>query len=473
MPDLTPSRPVGRLTAARLGRLVLLLLPAGLLALRDPGAVGQPPHAAAVAALLGLLAAMARPAGAALPAVALYLGALATAWQLPATGPEWRDHLAQGLLLTTPLAVFSARVLQVFGVHELRMARRAAYAIRRRAKWPTDFAELCRQPEVLDLREAARNDAAAALVLLGDHEPGTRRAALAALESRPKWRSGQADFVLRLARSETDPELRSAAVRAMGRVTSQSLLERTAEFLADPDPKVRRAAIDAVMGGEPWRWPFVRESVHEVMGSYALADDGPLVARGVPLGAPALADLTAWVAEGGAVAVRATHTLIAHYRLVLQLEPNPMLVAGLCQRVADAHVPTILRVELAHLLHEFDQLSEEVLVSLLDPAEPTSLRLLGAEALLLAGRHDRATTALREIARQPNRELAVATASIVQRCLGIDMGLGLNQPLPELHTRQAAEVARRVMLWAHQPPPPPEEAEIAEEPHSDSGVRLW
>ena len=52
--------------------------------------------------------------------------------------------------------------------------------------------------------------------------------------------------------------------------------------------------------------------------------------------------------------------------------------------------------------------------------------------------------------RGSNRELALATADVVQRRLGVDLGLGLGQPLPPLHSRQAAGVARRVFLWATQ-----------------------
>jgi len=47
-------------------------------------------------------------------------------------------------------------------------------------------------------------------------------------------------------------------------------------------------------------------------------------------------------------------------------------------------------------------------------------------------------------------EALVATAEVVQRRLGIDMGLPRNQPVPAVHTRLAADVARRVMFWATQ-----------------------
>jgi hypothetical protein len=57
--------------------------------------------------------------------------------------------------------------------------------------------------------------------------------------------------------------------------------------------------------------------------------------------------------------------------------------------------------------------------------------------------------ALQEVARLPNREISMSTAAIVQKRLGIDLGLPLDQAMPAAYTRQAAEVTRRVMLWAN------------------------
>src|SRR5439155_24029304 len=85
---------------------------------------------------------------------------------------------------------------------------------------------------------------------------------------------------------------------------------------------------------------------------------------------------------------------------------------------------------------------------LLASGNAAPLRLFSADALLARAEHLQAVRTLRELARVPNRELAVATAAIVQRRLGIDFGLDLKAPLPALHTRQAAEITRRVMRWA-------------------------
>ena len=61
-----------------------------------------------------------------------------------------------------------------------------------------------------------------------------------------------------------------------------------------------------------------------------------------------------------------------------------------------------------------------------------------------------AIAALHDLARLPNREIALATAEVVQRRLGVDLGLPHDQPLPPVQSRVDAEVARRVLTWAVQ-----------------------
>jgi len=41
---------------------------------------------------------------------------------------------------------------------------------------------------------------------------------------------------------------------------------------------------------------------------------------------------------------------------------------------------------------------------------------------------------------------------VVQRQLGVDLGLPPNQPPPPLNSRHAAEITRRVMLWGADEP---------------------
>jgi hypothetical protein len=164
----------------------------------------------------------------------------------------------------------------------------------------------------------------------------------------------------------------------------------------------------------------------------------------------AVKDLTAWAAEKGMVAFRAAQTLAVHYDNLLSEWPDDLLVQELQHRLEDPHSPAALRVELARVLHSHKQLPVPQLEKLLDSANPAPLRLLAAEALLAQGGHGEARAALHDLARLPNREIALATAEVVQRRLGVDLGLALGQPRPPLHSRQAADVTRRVMAWAAQ-----------------------
>ncbi|GIW78506.1 MAG: hypothetical protein KatS3mg105_0313 [Gemmatales bacterium] len=110
----------------------------------------------------------------------------------------------------------------------------------------------------------------------------------------------------------------------------------------------------------------------------------------------------------------------------------------------------MLRIGLTQLLAANGLLDKPLQEKLLDPMNAAPLRLIAAEALLSEGEHAGAITALRDIARLPNREIALATADVVQRRLGVDLGLKLGEPMPPLNSRQAADVTRRVMKWAHQ-----------------------
>ncbi|HEV3204014.1 MAG TPA: hypothetical protein VGY77_06515, partial [Gemmataceae bacterium] len=149
---------------------------------------------------------------------------------------------------------------------------------------------------------------------------------------------------------------------------------------------------------------------------------------------------------------------------VLNENPNPELREDLQRQLADVHSPIPLRIELAHLLKSANLLEAELPEQLIDPVNPAPLRLIAAEALLDFGDHPGAITALRDIARLPNREIALATASVVQRFLGVELGLPAGQPLPSVQSRLAAEVTRRVMTWAAQDPQQEIEA-IAEPLH--------
>ncbi|MFO0930893.1 MAG: hypothetical protein U0736_28330 [Gemmataceae bacterium] len=176
----------------------------------------------------------------------------------------------------------------------------------------------------------------------------------------------------------------------------------------------------------------------------------------------ALEDLHVWAGEKGCISIRVALTLGAHYAHQLHAGAPPELLGTLRGRLTDPATPAVLRLELAHLLNRYRELDLGDLRQLLDPAMPAPVRLIAVEAMLAQGQSPEAVAALHDLARLPNREIALATAELVQRRLGVDLGLPPGQPLPPPHTRLAAEVARRLMLWANQ-------HEVAEA-HSPSGA---
>jgi hypothetical protein len=171
-----------------------------------------------------------------------------------------------------------------------------------------------------------------------------------------------------------------------------------------------------------------------------------------------VADLTAWACEKGVLALRAALTLGAHADLVLSHGPDPKLAQALRDQVADVHAPPVLRLELARVLQRHQELDDRVLVRLLDPSTPAPVRLIAVETLLSRGDSPEATAALHDLARLPNREIALATAELLQRRMGVDVGLPRNEPLPPVHSRLAAEVARKVQMWSSRQQAPPGEA---------------
>jgi hypothetical protein len=197
----------------------------------------------------------------------------------------------------------------------------------------------------------------------------------------------------------------------------------------------------------------MRHAVRRALANPACQEDGPLQ-TGDQLTEEAVGDLTAWCAEKGLLAVRSALTLGAHYAQVLSAGAPPELVAKLRRQLTDSHTPAMLRLELARLLQQHRELDNQVLRGLLAPSSPAPIRLIAAEALLAQSDCPEAVVALHELARLPNREIALATADVIQRRLGVDLGLPRGQSPPPIHSRLAAEVARRVLLWStHQDQP--------------------
>jgi hypothetical protein len=441
-------------------RVAVLLLPTGLLlaaALRFPGARNPMLWLAtafsAIVCCLSLFSwqSWKQPLGTSV--ITLYLIALTWLW--------WGDgiedsftHLSKAILLMIPLLVFGFQTLVDSGATAMRRANLLANCLANRKDWPSDLPGCRALPEVKAFRAAIVRDAAPALALMQHPRPEVRVAALAALEYRKDWRPGQAALVLQVAQHTEQPALRAAAVAALANVDDRLLVETVAQFLHDASWEVRRAAIESLLWDTENRWSWIRFAVRRILADPLFLNDGPLVPNGQMLTAEAVNDLTAWCAEKGALATRASLTLGAHYSRALSERPEEGLVKSLRQQLADPHTPAILRIEIGRILQYHQELDEPVLEKMIDPSNPAPLRLIACETLLAESpdgpQQAAAIGALRDLARLPNREIALATADVIQRRLGVDLGLGLGQPLPPIHSRQAAEITRRVMAWATQ-----------------------
>jgi hypothetical protein len=441
-------------------RAALLLLPTGLLllaSLRHPGPgslmLWLGTGFQACVCLLSFLSrrGWSQPIGPAL--ITLYLIGLAWLWT-GSTRDDWYTHLTKSILLVVPIIMFAYQTLTESGAPEIRRARLLADRLAARRDWPADLAACRSLPEVKALRAALTVDAWPALALL--HHPRTevRVAALSALEFRKEWRLGQAELVLQTAQHAEQPVVRAAAVCALANVDNRVLVEAVAQFLSDPSLEVRRAATESLLWDTERRWGWIRYVVRRVLADPLYQNDGALCHNGELLTVEAANDLMAWCAEKGVLAVRAALTLGVHYNRALAERPDEAPVKELRRLLADPHTPAVLRIELGRLLQYHQELDPPLLERLLDSANPAPLRLTAAETLLAEHAdgplYGAAAAALRDLARLPNREIALATADVIQRRLGVDLGLGLGQPLPPVHSRQAAEVTRRVMRWAVQ-----------------------
>ncbi|HTU16624.1 MAG TPA: HEAT repeat domain-containing protein [Gemmataceae bacterium] len=453
-----------------LGRVVLLLLPLTLLLICSIRGTSASPRLLWLGTLFQLLACglslfgrqgWREPTAAAI--IMLYV--IALSWMLLGSiGTEdWFLHLAQSILLVVPLVYFAVQCLMESGAPAMRRARHLAYRLGHRLDWPKDLHDCRLLPEVKALREAVHLDASPALSLLSNPRPEVRVAALSALEFRQNWRPGQPQIVLQLAQHAVEPEVRAAAINALANVNERNLIEGLAEFLHDSSPLVRQTAADALLWNTEQNWPWIRLAVRRALADPVCQDDGPIRHEGELLTAEAVGDLTAWTAEKGVQALRAALTLGCHYHRVLSLALDSALVEQLRGQLADGHTSPLLRLELARVLHTHRELDGELLRRLIDSANPAPLRLIAVEVLLEHGSSVEATAALHELARLPNREIALGIAQVVQRRLGVDLGLPRDRPLPPLHSREAVEVARRVLVWAAHQDEAPEPAFHAED----------
>jgi hypothetical protein len=442
---------------APLIRIQLLLLLAGLLLLAAVRTPGQAPALLVLGAAFSLAVVclgLFRWRRGRMPSsgliITLYLLALGCLGLGVGQSEDWYPHVAQALLLLVPVMALAMQWLNNSGAPVRRRASRLSRQMAGRKDWPLELTACRDMPEVKAFREACLLDATPALHLLHHARLPVRLAALTALEDHRHWRRGQAEFVLQIARSTDTATLRAAAVLALTHLDDRLMVEALANFLLDPNREVRQATLKALVWEIEHHWSWIRHAIREYLAHPAFQEDAPLKGKDHSFPQEALADLNAWATEKGLLAVRAAQTLGSYYAHVLEEQPEEALTQRLQCQAADLHTPGALRLELARLLLRLDKAPPQLLESLLEPVHPSSLRLLAAEALLSRGTHAQAQATLYDVARLANREIALATALVVQRCLGVDLGLPQGQPLPDVHSRLAAEVTRRVLLWASQ-----------------------
>ncbi len=359
-------------------------------------------------------------------------------------------HLALAVTLLVPVAVVVWRELGAAMAGNVRQAKLHIRKLLTLTNWPPQFADYRNLAVVQDLRKAVRDNPAPVLPLLAHPDVRIQVGALTALECQQVWRRGQAEAVIHRANVTEEPAVRAAAVAALANVHKPRHLVCLLPFLRDRVAEVRHAAALAILWDARHRWPEIRGAVRLALADAHAEKDGPLPCSG-QLPPAALDDLVGWSCETGAIGRRATQTLLRHCKKAIKEDGSPEALARVVGFVLNGKVPPGLRVELAHRLQEADEFPSGIGERLLAPTEPTMLRLMAAATFLAHGEEPRAVAVLKEAARQPNRQIALTAAGMIQKYLGVDMGLPVGGELPAANSRQAADVARRVQRWASDP----------------------
>lgn len=377
---------------------------------------------------------------------------IALAWFWVGTGQEqhWYPYVAQAVLLVIPLCIFARQSLYSTGAATQRRAGYLAARLAGRSKWPLDLSECRAWPEVKAFREALYLDATPALKLLEHARFEVHFVALVALEFHKNWRAGQAERVLKAAADADEEDVRAAAVLATANVEDRFLVENVANYLADPSPKVRRAASEALLWDLENRWSWIRHAVRKALANPEATGDSVSVFAYLALPNAAVDDMIGWTTEKGLLAQRAATVLAGYYSKRLEVDSEGDVCRKLCRAVAQTKLAPALRIELARVLCARQQLSPQAAEAMLDAANPVPLRLVAAESLLQQSQVDLVRPTLLDLARIPNRELALSTARVVQRFMGVDLGLALSEPLPALNTRQAQDTVIRLIRWAQE-----------------------
>lgn len=405
--------------------------------------------------------------------VVLYIVALGWCWLVARKTTDASLLYVQGLLMLGAVGLFAIHDLIATGAEPMRRAKSCTRRLLARRKWPPHLTECRTLPEVQELRDSLRDSASPALALLSDPRAEIQAAALAALEYRQSWLPGEAELIMKVGLASPEQAVRAVAAYALAGVHSEEHVSGLATMLRDPAPEVRRAAAEALLWDGDRRWPLASSAVHAALADAKQKFDGPLFAGGLRLPQAAIDDLTQWAGERPPTAGRAIEILIDQYHRGLTDSNRPELASNLARQMLDTDTAPALRAELASLLRDHQMLTPELLDRLTNTDQPGPLRLLAAEVMLKLNPNDPdGLDVLRGLARQPNREMAMAIGGILQNILNLPLGLPAGGQLPAAGSKMAAEVARRVLAWANgaspdqfRPPTPMPGANIKSKTH--------
>ena len=435
---------------ARLGHFAVLLLPACALLILSVR-LGSSVLGIAAAVMLTPAITFARAPGAwrppaSNPVMLFYLGALAAIYFSTRGTFDPAVFAIRGVLFLGVVALLAAHDLFRTGAEPRRRAKKWCARLRARHHWPSELSEVRYLPEVFALRDAAQIEPGPVFGLFRDPRPEVRAAAFAAFIGRPQWRLREASAVLEEARKTAEPGVRVIAMAALGGIDDPNITSGVVDFYRDHSAEVRAAAVWASLAEGGKRWGFVRDAIRGVLCDPRTIDIAlPGAAGSLPV--VAICDLTSWANEPEPLGTRSVRTLIDHYSRLLQTTGDYDLITDLSNQVLDPATATALRVELAGLLRNLGLLTPELLDRMSNADQPGPVRLLAAEAMLSVDPyHPDGLDVLRGLGRQPNREMALAIAGILQNRLGIDMGLP-GETIAAT-SKPAGEVAKRVMAWA-------------------------
>ena len=146
----------------------------------------------------------------AVPVLGLYLVAACWLGADATVSADATSRFARGLVAVLGVSLFAVCELFRTGAEPRRRAGAVCRRLLARPFWPIAPMESLTVPEVLDLKDALREDMSPVVRLMADARPEIRAAGFAALEGRPYWKLNEARLVLNAARATVEPGVRAS-----------------------------------------------------------------------------------------------------------------------------------------------------------------------------------------------------------------------------------------------------------------------